>query len=331
MRVASISILAALLLGSCLPIRGQEIFSDPEMLVSADVEKLYQLGLDFLARSQDKNGSWAEANARQPGVVALALLAFLAHGEDPDHGPYRLIIRRGFDYLLAQQNKENGYIGSSMYNHAFSTLALAEAYGAIDDERLAPALQLAVKLLLSSQASNSQYAWRYSPDSNDADTTVSGACLMALFAARNAGLAIPDASIEQALKFFRDCQNGSGGFGYTHNGASSPPRAAIGTLMLAMAKQQQSRAYMMAAQHLRSLSLDAEEGHLYYFLYYASQAMFRGDAGEWNKWNAVNIKFLSSRQNTDGSWVSSQGVTFGTAMALLSLALNYRFLPIYER
>ena len=79
-----------------------------------------------------------------------------------------------------------------MYNHGFATLALAEAYGAVQDERIGPALKKAVELILASQAKNRFKAWRYSPESQDADSTVSGACFVALVAARNAGLRVPD-------------------------------------------------------------------------------------------------------------------------------------------
>jgi len=33
----------------------------------------------------------------------------------------------------------------------------------------------------------------------------------------------------------------------------------------------------------------------------------------------------------NGSWDGQFGATFSTAASLLSLALNYRYLPIYER
>ena len=40
---------------------------------------------------------------------------------------------------------------------------------------------------------------------------------------------------------------------------------------------------------------------------------------------------LSTIQNRNGSWPGNKGESFNTAGALLSLALNYRFLPIYEK
>ena len=43
-------------------------------------------------------------------------------------------VHAGIDYILKQQDEKTGYIGTSMYNHGFSTLALAEAYGQVHDE-----------------------------------------------------------------------------------------------------------------------------------------------------------------------------------------------------
>ena len=53
--------------------------------------------------------------------------------------------------------------------------------------------------------------------------------------------------------------------------------------------------------------------------------------GGWREWNARNIRYLSTIQSSDGSFPGNKGASFNTAGALLSLALNYRFLPIYEK
>ena len=65
-----------------------------------------------------------------------------------------------------------------------------------------PALEQAVKLIINSQSRNPFGAWRYSPEATDADTTVSGAQMVALFAARNAGIAVSEDAIQKGLKFF---------------------------------------------------------------------------------------------------------------------------------
>jgi hypothetical protein len=68
-----------------------------------------------------------------------------------------------------------------------------------------------------------------------------------------------------------------------------------------------------------------------YTRYYASQAFFQASPEAWNTWNHDNINTLRASQNPDGSWHGNYGTTFETAASLLSLALNYRYLPIYER
>ena len=50
-----------------------------------------------------------------------------------------------------------------------------------------------------------------------------------------------------------------------------------------------------------------------------------------DEWNAANVKSLTTTQADDGSWNGQLGPSFSTAMSLLSVALNYRLLPIYER
>ena len=62
-----------------------------------------------------------------------------------------------------------------------------------------------------------------------------------------------------------------------------------------------------------------------------SQALFHADDATWKEWNVRNIRYLATIQSADGSFPGNQGASFNTAGALLSLALNYRFLPIYEK
>lgn len=299
--------------------------------VPDEVERAYVRGIDFLAKSQNGQGTWDDGQ-NQVAICSLAVLAMLAHGEDPNTGPYAANIRKGLSYILTQVNKTNGYIGNSMYNHGFSTLALAEAYGMVDDDRLGPALKQAVDLSLASQKVNPQGAWRYNPEASDADTTVSGAVLVSLFAARNAGLEVPDEAVEKALKFYLSTQDQDGGIGYTAPGGSSPPRNAIGTLVLALAKRKATSPFKRAFDRLHQ-DRDGEGGggQQYYFNYYAAQAYFQGDFNAWREWNTSNYKQLLGVQDRSGGWQGNNGNTFATATALLSIAVNFRFLPIYER
>jgi Prenyltransferase and squalene oxidase repeat len=309
---------------------GQELFGDRSELASIEVDRIYVKGLEFLVRTQSPDGSWTDTSyGKEPAVVALAVVSMLAHGDDPNNGPFSLSIHRGLDYVLKNMNQKTGYIGRSMYNHGFGTLALAEAYGMVDDARLGPALRQAVRLILNSQANNPFGAWRYSPESTDADTTVSGAQMVALFAARNAGLGVPEAAIQKGLKFFASCQTPDGGFGYTSASSPNAARTAIGCLVMALAKEKNTRRFQAAFNFLQKAPPDPS--YQQYFLYYGAQAFFHASPQAWQAWNLKNIKTLGQTQNPDGGWEGQFGQTFGTAASLLSLALNYRYLPIYER
>ena len=324
---------AALLLIAWLlafPAAAQQLFVEKSDISPTLVDGMYVKGLQFLARTQTKEGTWPDsAYGGQPAVVGLSVVAMLAHGDDPNFGPYRLHIRRGLESIIKSQNAETGYIGNSMYNHGFATLALAEAYGAVDEPRLAAALQKAVNLILTSQAKNSHGAWRYSPDGSDADTTVSGAQMVALFAARNAGIAVPEEAIQKGLKYLANCQSADGGIGYTSAGGPNGARTAIGCVAWALAKEKKGKEFKSAFAFLQNAP--AESHYQHYYLYYAAQAFFHASPEAWNNWNRRNIKTLSTAQNADGSWDGQFGATFSTTASLLSLALNYRFLPIYER
>ena len=310
--------------------RAQELFQGAGDVNPGEVDRVYVKGLQYLAKSQLPEGRWNEMPyGAEPAVVGLAVVAMLAHGDDPNNGPYALSIKRGLDFILKQMNPTTGYIGRSMYNHGFSTLALAEAYGHVLDDRLGPALEKAVRLITTSQARNPLQGWRYSPESVDADTTVSGAQMVALFAARNAGIAVPEDAIQKGLAFFLKCQTPEGGFGYTSATSPNGARTAIGCLVLALAKEKKSKAFESALAFLKTAPGDAS--YQQYFLYYAAQAYFHASPELWNDWNRRNIKTLNSTQNDDGSWDGQFGPTFSTAASLLSLALNYRYLPIYER
>jgi hypothetical protein len=310
--------------------RAQQLYTGSASLVAEEVDHMYVKAMQYLVRTQAPQGTWPdEPRGDEPALNALAVISLLAHGDDPNFGPYSTTIHRGLDVILKGMDPKTGYIGTSMYNHGFATLALAESYGAVDDSRVGAALQKAVRLIVNAQKLNSLHAWRYSPESQDADTTVSGAQMVALFAARNAGMAVPEEAIQNGIKFFLSCQTPEGGFGYISPNAPNATRTAIACVVLALAKEKNSPAFKNAFAYLQNTQPD--RAYPQYFLYYASQAYFHGSPELWQSWNRANIESLRSTQTPDGNWEGQFGTTFATSGSLLSLALNYRYLPIYER
>ena len=320
--------------------------------VPAEVQQIYDRGLQYLAQAQGEDGSWGGTGrgahgARGAGVTGMCVMVFLSNGEDPDYGKYSVNIRRALRHMIMSQDPRTGYLPASMYHHGFAMLGLSEAYGVVNDSALwdgsennrqrrtiGEALELGVRCAVTSQKNNRWGGWRYSPTDTTADTSVSGAVLMGLLAARNAGIEVPDATIEKALGYFRRSTSdkgmvaysgGVGGFGTSMN------RSSIGTLVYAIGKKKDWTEYKATLEHITSRLDHNEQGYPFYFRYYMAQALFQGDYEAWEKWNEQLIEELKELQRDDGSFTGNHGPAYATSMSLLSLALNYRLLPIYER
>jgi hypothetical protein len=314
-------------------------------LVPRDVREMYDRGLQFLATTQTEAGEWQAGGAEHgPGGTGVGLMAFLASGEDPNFGIYSNHVRRCVRNIILAQDANTGILGSSMYHHGFGMLGLAEAYGAVDERNLWPdrkaprsigqALELAVRAAITSQKKNPSGAWRYSPASQDADTSVSGAVLVGLLAARNAGIEVPDESIDKAISFYTKMTSSSGQVAYAGIGGfdESIARVSIGTLVYSLARRRDLPQFKATLGFLtQRLEQPAQQGWPEYARYYQAQALYQGDPTAWEKWNKLLIRQLKQAQLADGSFRGQFGPGFSTSMALLALALNYRFLPIYER
>lgn len=315
--------------------------------VPRDVREMYDRGLKFLVDTQREDGGWQDGQGGA-GVTGMALMCFLASGEDPNFGPYSAAIRRALRSMISQQNASTGYFGSSMYHHGFAMLGLAEAYGAVDDRNLWPAgkteaqrsigesLELAVRAAVTSQKQNSLGAWRYSPSGNDADTSVAGAVLMGLLAARNAGIEVPDESIDRAVSYFVKMTAPSGQVAYSGGIGGfdeSLARISIACLVYSIGRRKDLPQFKSTLKYLTDRLQGGSSGHggIEYQYYYQAQALFQGDLEAWEKWNKNLVRHLKSTQAEDGSFRGSHGTYVSTTLSLLALALNYRFLPIYER
>lgn len=316
--------------------------------VPREVREIYERGLQWLENNQDSSGRW-KGGESGPGVTGLATMAFLAYGEDPNYGLHSEIIKKGIRAIIEDQNASTGYLGSSMYHHGFAMLALAEAYGAVDERKLwdgvsrkegkhrsiGEALELAVRTAITSQNKNSLGAWRYSPDATDADTSVSGSVMVGLLAARNAGIEVPDKAIDRAIDYFTSMTSPSGQVAYAGGLGgfdSSPARVSIATLVYSIAGRKDLKEFKATSSYLKSLDSNETSDHYgEYTAYYRAQALFQSDIAAWEKWNKNLIRELKEKQRGDGHFEGNYGAPVATSMSLLALALNFRFLPIYER
>lgn len=328
-------------------------------------------GLDYLARSQNKNGSWTDRVGRKVhmtyrgtvaqhvGVTALAGIAFLSAGVLPDQGPggnlrqpgpktrprnYCEVVQRALSYTM-DHTSPIGFItdnGSRMYSHAFAALFLAEVYGTgyyRDNARLKECLKRATALIVKAQ--NKQGGWRYRPGASDADMSVTVCQVMALRAARNAGIDVPYSTIDRAVQYVRRSYLPSiGAFTYQlgtrYSGVPSRHSFALtaaGLTTLYSAGEYSAPEIRNGLTYLwyqRPSRSEARNFDYLYGQYYAIQAAFQTGGKYWQRWYKYIQRDLVELQEADGRWTDLVGPNYATAMATIILQFPNQYLPITE-
>ncbi|MBL8815504.1 MAG: terpene cyclase/mutase family protein [Planctomyces sp.] len=291
------------------------------------------------------------------GIASLSVLAFLARGHLPGQGPFGETINRGVDYVLSQQ-LDNGLLVSRnpegrrvemMYSHSIATLLLCEVSGMLDKERqkkLDNVLPKALLVLLQAQrvpkGPMHSGGWRYAPGAIDSDLSLTGWSIMALRAAKLNGAAIPDEHITDAVEYILKCRQPNGSFSYMPgHGQGTSSMTGLAVLCLELCGEHGHESIEPAGEYLLlnpPRFANAEDGNRFrhYALYYCAQATFQLGDRYWKKFAPFMYETLLSEQREDGSWgVPSEGGAFGntytTALAVLTLTVSARQLPIYQR
>lgn len=312
--------------------------------ITPTTQRAIDRGLRFLSKKQSADGSFGSGPRyrHNVAVTALSSMAFLSAGHMPRRGPYGEQVDKTVEFLL-RHTKPSGFIyveeGAShgpMYGHGFATLYLAEVYGTTPRKEIREKLSLAVNLIVNSQ--NDQGGWRYEPNSKDADVSVTVCQIMALRAARNAGIFVPKDTVDRCIKYVKACQNNDGGFRYqlNHIRDSLFPRSAAGVVALYSAGEYEGAEITRGIQYLHRYLPRPGRARVveYYFYgnYYGVQAMWHAGGDHWKQWYPAVRDDLLIRQSADGSWDNNlQSPEYGTAMALLILQMPNNYLPIFQR
>jgi len=309
--------------------------------VTTEAQQTIDRGLAFLASRQQSDGSFGPGGYnRDVAISALAGMAFMASGSTPGRGPYGAEVDLCVKYLL-DNAQDSGYLNAPgsgshgpMYGHGFATLFLAESYGMSRRNDVREKLSRAVQLIVNTQ--NSDGGWRYQPVRREADLSVTICQVMALRAARNAGLHVPVEVIDKTIDYVKRSQNADGGFMYMISGGQSAfPRSAAGVVALYSAgiyegpEVERGLAYIM--DYLPHGGGFNRESHYFYGHYYAVQAMWIKGGDYWRQWYPAVRDELIARQRADGSWVDSICQEYGTAMACIILQIPNNYLPIFQR
>src|SRR5437868_7934721 len=304
-----------------------------------DTKRAVAKALQWLASKQNTDGSFSEGGYQHnTAITAFALLAFMSQGHLPGQGLYGPEVAKGARFLVSA-SRADGYLvgsrGGNMYCHGLATLALAELWGMAGDAEVKSALVKAVDLIVRSQ--NREGGWRYDPQPTGADVSVTIMQVMALRAAKNGGLHVPDETLKRAIAYVNRCYNPqAGGFTYMpSSGRVGFARTAAGACVLQLTGAYEAREIPQAIEYLQD-HFHARE-HFWYGHYYAAHAMHQVGGPAWEAWYAKLRETLLPMQAADGGWTrnnnDSEGVgpVYTTSIAVITLSVPAGYLPIFQR
>ncbi len=352
---------ATLGFGSALALVGhaQDAPRGNDDLVTADAQAAIDGGLAKLVTLQAGDGGFSDRTGfGNVAVTGLAGLALLAGGHHPGKGKYGRAVAKAADYVVGKgtgtragylQNTDGFFSHGAMYQHGFGALFLAEVCGTFPSAdrqgKVRDMLEKAVAVTVKSQ--NRDGGWRYSPQPADADVSVTVAQLMALRAAKNAGVYVDKSVVDKTVEYIKGCRLADGGYSYqkAQPGTGSLfPRSAAAVVGLFSAGVYDGHPdykkyvegglkYLMRflpGQRLGNIA-DLRDNHYWYGQYYAALAMWTAGRPYWTDWfPAVRGDLLAKRTPT-GGWDDPNGTAYATAMACVILQLPNNYLPIMQK
>jgi len=314
--------------------------------ITPETKAAIDRGLAYLARTQDRTGSWSNRGGygKYPvAMTALAGVALLMDGNTTTQGRYAPQVDRAARYLM-QSTTPSGLIARSdfearpMYGHGFTMLFLGQLYGVTEDVARAKEIHdlLGRAVDLTSRAQSRLGGWMYTPTARSDEGSVTITQVQALRSSRNAGVAVPKQVVDDAMDYLAKSQNSDGGIRYTlgYRGASRVPITAAAVCCWFNAGEYESpqaaRALAFCKDKLPPGTVSG--GHDYYAHLYFAQALFVSGDPYWNEYFAKRRDFLLREQGEDGAWWGDGvGDIYGTAIALVILQLPFNQLPIMQR
>jgi hypothetical protein len=324
-------------------IRGRKPQDVANVTVDPHTDQIIQGALKWLASKQSPSGAWSE-NQSPVAMTGYSLIAFLSCGQLPGEGEHSRTVSRGVQYLLECVGHD-GYISSAsaaagkrssnMYDHGIAAIALAEVYGQTKDPNVRAKLEKAVQLTISAQAKVG--GWRYQPRPTDADISVTVLQVVALRAAKNSGLDIPQHTIDAAVKYVRSCVDPkTGGFCYQPNNKQAGfARTAAAIYSLQVCGEYDDPLIGPASEYLDKTK-DTREWYTYGH-FYAAPAKYMIGGETWKTWYAHMNKTLTAAVRRNGEMYSWEPIDkrvndiYATAVYTMILAMPYHYIPLYQR
>ena len=321
---------------------------------SQGTEKAIGLGLDWFTEHQEPDGRWEMAkhgskSEHNTAGAGLALLCYygwgIKHGsyaDNPKYDAHAQAVTKAVDWLVKQQKEDGDLRGGTgnhgMYCHGIAAIALCEGFGLTKDPKLEEPATKAIEFILNAQ--HEAGGWRYQPR-QAGDLSATGWQYMALHSARMAGIDVPDEAFTKTDKFLTAVSGGEHGglYGYTGPDKNKPTMTATGMFLRQLDLAAPTELRMQeSAGVLKSKMLKANRVD-FYFDYYATLALYQHQGPIWQEWNEnlkeVYVTLQKTTGSDKGSWdvkgnhVNAGGRVLSTGLAILSLEVYYRLLPMY--
>ena len=310
--------------------------------VPPEVSHAIDQALEWFTANQEPDGRFS---ARKHGgtcsddcSTALAVACYIGAGTLPaGPGKHDQALGRAVKWLLKNRPANNDWTrgtghGNGMYTHGIVTLALVRTYAATRDKDLLAPTRGAVDVILKAQ-NQTHGGWRYTSTPRDGDTSILVWQVVALAAARDAGLDVPKKTFDLAEKWLVRVGGGKSGGLYGYTGRSpAPAMVAAGMVSSQLLGHKPTEDRMVE-------SATYIEGHLPrrtlpndYYLYHGTMAA-RGHGDKlWDKWRPALRRSLVLEQvrggRLRGSWHPRGpygrhgGRVYSTALATLSLQIS---------
>lgn len=315
--------------------------------VDAKTELVIKGALKYLASKQAPNGAFGVSDQEKQHLIAMTaytLMAFQAAGHLPGEGEYAKNVSLGMQFLL-DSVQPDGMIGNRndgqyMYSHGIASIALAELYGQTKAAAARPKLEKVIKVIISSQ--NEEGGWRYRPIAREADISVTVLQVVALRAAKDGGLDVPQKTIDNAVKYVRRCAHPNGGFGYQPGGGPGFARTAAAIYSLQVCGVYDDPLVKKGSDYLLKEYKDGQTEFWTYGNFYAAPAQYMVGGETWVKWYGKLQKTLLAKVTTDNglsSWDPTKtgldgngvGPVYSTAVFAMILSMPYHYVPLYQR
>ena len=338
---------ATLLLNLSPSLPAAEVARKDTVTVDEKTEAVIKGSLKWLASKQLPNGAWGSTGdeTRHPvAITGYVLMTFMAAGQLPGEGEFGKNVTAGMQYLLDQISPEglfaNRNSGQYMYGHGVASIALAEIYGQTKNPAMKPKLEKIIRLIIAAQ--NREGGWRYRPVASDADISVSVLQVVALRAAKNGGIDVPQATIDRAVAYVKACQHGpSGGFAYQPGRDPGFARTAAAIYSLQVCGLYDDPMVRQGSEYLLK-NYQRNDQWFTYGNFYAAPAQYMIGGEIWAKWYSqlkdLLLKNVSTARGDMFFWEPKLDAGYGgvgpvycTAVYAMILAMPYHYIPLYQR